>query len=336
MREARFYRKLKNSTVQCFACHRKCVIDEDESGQCKVRVNEDGKLFSTVYGFAPGIHIDPIEKKPIYHFLPGTSSLSIGAYGCNFECSYCQNHSLSQIHKSDPESLVQMSYHPGEIVKKAIENNCPSISYTYSEPTVWAEYTLDTIEIARKHNLRNIYVSNGYQSGELVAELIPKLDAINIDLKSYSDDFYSRYANATLEPVLENIRKFHDSGVLVEVTTLVIPDLNDSTEELSRIANFLASINPSIPWHISRFFPSWRMLDKNPTPYNTLLKAYEIGKEFGLDNVYLGNVTEAEKSSTYCPSCGEIVIKRDKYNVEILYTDEVRCPECNAGLNIRL
>ena len=335
MREARFYRKLETSNVQCFACHKKCTIDIEEFGLCKVRVNEEGKLFSTVYGFAPSIHIDPIEKKPIYHFLPGTSSLSIGAYGCNFECSFCQNHNLSQNHKSEPGSLLHSSYPPEEIVKRAIENNCLSISYTYSEPTVWAEYSLDTIDIARQNNLKNIFVSNGYQSDELVDELIPKLDAINIDLKSYSDDFYRRYVNARLEPVLNNIRKFHESGMHVEVTTLIIPGLNDSPDELRQIANFLASMNPSIPWHISRFFPSWRMVDKSPTTYNTLLKAYEIGKESGLDNVYLGNVTDIEKSSSFCPSCGKIVVERDRHNVKIHYTDQVRCPGCTAQLSFR-
>ncbi len=334
MQEAGFYHKLDNSKVQCLACHHKCVIEMNACGKCGVRINENGILFSKAYALTPGLNLDPIEKKPLFHFQPGTLSLSVGAYGCNFSCAFCQNYILSQSVKEPDFKLPKIHLPPEDIIKQALDYECPSISYTYSEPTVWAEYTLDTIKLARKHGIKSVYVSNGFMSDELLVELAPVLDAANIDLKSFSNDFYLKYTGARLDPVLDNIKKLHDSGVWVEITTLVIPGLNDSPEELREIAEFIAGIDSKIPWHISRFFPMYKMLDREPTSVETLIDAYEIGKTKGLNNVYLGNVMDTKRESTYCPECGEIVIMRDRYNVEILYSDDLQCHKCKANLDI--
>jgi len=330
MHQARFYEKLDDNKLRCLACHQRCIIKPDDRGICGVRKNLNGELYSIVYGLGSSLNPDPIEKKPIYHFHPGTISISLGAYGCNFSCLFCQNHDLSQAAKSGLQNLFAEELPPDEIVKQAERLKCRSISYTYSEPTVWAEYTLDTIAIARQKNIKAVYVSNGYQSKELFNELGKVLDAINIDLKSFSDDFYKKFCGARLKPVLDNVASFHDAGVHVEVTTLVIPGLNDSHDELHAIARFLKNIDERLPWHISRFFPMYKMLDRSPTPLDTLETAYEIGKEEGLKYVYIGNVQDIERSSTFCPNCGEMIIKRIGYLVEIYYGEDITCPACGA------
>lgn len=334
MKTARFFNKLDNSNLQCTACSHKCRLSESETGLCGVRKNIDGTLQLIVYGKAASLNPDPIEKKPLYHFQPGTRSLSIGTYGCNFFCTFCQNHELSQPAKTRPDKLVAYILDPETIVNQAVKLECPSISYTYSEPTTWAEYTLDTIVLAREKNIKAVYVSNGYQSDELLNELIPVLDAINIDLKAFTDDFYRIYAKARLRPVLENIKKIHDGGVHVEITTLMINGLNDSTHEIKEIASFIHGLSPEIPWHISRFMPQYQMLDKKPTSIETMVKAYNIGKETGLNYVYLGNVRDSDRSSTYCPSCGEIVIYREAYLVTKKYTADFKCKSCGGEINI--
>jgi pyruvate formate lyase activating enzyme len=299
-------------------------------------MNRSGTLYSLVYGKASALNLDPIEKKPLFHFLPGTKSLSVGTFGCNFSCVFCQNHELSQSAKTHPESLCTFDLSPEKIVEQAVKLKSPSISYTYSEPTVWAEYALDTIKLARKQKIKAVFVSNGFQSYQLMDELIPVLDAINIDLKSFSDDFYRKYTNALLKPVLENIKKFHDGKVHVEITTLVIPSLNDSPHELKDIASFIASIDKDIPWHISRFFPDHKMINLPPTPLNTLNTAYKIGKDAGLHFVYLGNVKDVPRSSTYCPKCSEMVIRREGYSIEILGMANGKCDKCSAEIHMIL
>lgn len=327
---------MDDSSVVCDLCHHACKIESQSRGLCGVRINQDGKLYSLAYGKASGLNLDPIEKKPLYHFLPKTKSLSLGAYGCNFSCLFCQNHELSQSAKLNPESLQSFDLPPEKIVEQAVKLKSPSISYTYSEPTVWSEYALDTIELARKEKIKAVFVSNGFQSDQLTDELIPVLDAINIDLKSFSDDFYQKYAKARLEPVLENIKKFHDGGVHVEITTLVIPSLNDSTDELKEIARFIASIDKNIPWHISRFFPQHKMTNFPPTPLDTLNAAYEVGKDAGLHFVYLGNVNDISRSSTYCPACGETLIRRDGYSIELLGLKNGKCSKCGTEIKVIL
>lgn len=299
-----------------------------------MRVNHKGELFLLVYGLGSSLNPDPIEKKPIYHFHPGTISISLGAHGCNFKCDFCQNYELAQSAKCNLGNLFVRELPPSEIVKQAEKLRCRSISYTYSEPTVWAEYTLDTIALAREKKIKAVYVSNGYQSNELFSKLKDVLDAINIDLKSFSDEFYKKYCGARLKPVLENIKAFRDAGVHVEVTTLLITGLNDSDDEIRQIAKFLKNVSPKLPWHVSRFFPMYKMQDRPPTPLDRLLTAYEIGKEEGLQYVYLGNIQDSERSSTYCPSCGKIVIKRVGYLVEKYYDADLRCRACGTVQDI--
>ena len=334
MQKARFFTRLDNGIVQCHACRHKCSISDGQRGICGVRMNHGGDLFLLVYGKSPNLNADPIEKKPLYHFLPGTISLSIGTYGCNFSCPFCQNYELSQNAK---ESLKNRHLHdlpPDAIVEQAVKMGTKSISYTYSEPTVWTEYALDTISLAREKGIKSVYVSNGYQSEILLSELLPVLDAINVDLKSFSDEFYKHYCGARLNPVLENIETLFRGGVHVEVTTLLIPELNDSTDELSAIAKFLAGVSVKLPWHISRFFPMYNMIDRNPTPIETLEKAYEIGRENGLQYVYLGNVQDIERSSTFCPACGEMTVRRVGYLVEKIYEKNLRCANCRTVQDI--
>lgn len=334
MHQAVFYEKLEQNNVRCTACCHKCVIKPDQRGICGVRKNINGELILLVYGLGSSLNPDPIEKKPLYHFHPGTISISLGAYGCNFACDFCQNHELSQSAKGDLHKLYSHDLPPAIIVKQAEKLKCKSISYTYSEPTTWAEYTLDTISLARAKEIKAVYVSNGYQSSELFEKLSPVLDAINIDLKSFSDDFYREYCGAGLKPVLDNISSFHNAGVHVEVTTLLIPELNDSDDELRQIAEFIHAIDPAIPWHISRFFPMHKMLDRSPTPLQKLETAYEIGRNTGLKYVYLGNVQDIERSSTFCPQCGETTVKRIGYMVETFYDNDLRCPSCGKKQDI--
>ena len=292
MKEAYLYKKLRDNKTQCQNCAHYCVIENGKRGICGVRENKDGKLYSLVYGKPCAINIDPIEKKPLYHFLPGTYSLSIATVGCNFTCHACQNWTISQGPKifgkieGDPVS-------PEKIVKMAIENNLPSISYTYTDPVVYSEYALDTMKLAKKEGLKNIWVSNGFWSKELFDLISPYLDAANIDLKSFDDEFYIKYCGGRLQPVLNILKRVKREKIWLEITTLVIPKLNDSEENFEKIANFIKKeIGAETPWHISRFFGaiSWKLQSVPDTPVETLKKAEKIGKKFGLKNIHLGNI----------------------------------------------
>ncbi|PIR72065.1 MAG: AmmeMemoRadiSam system radical SAM enzyme [Candidatus Nealsonbacteria bacterium CG10_big_fil_rev_8_21_14_0_10_36_24] len=288
MKEAYLYKKLTGKKTQCQNCSHYCVIEDGKRGTCGVRENQNGKLYSLVYGKACAVNIDPIEKKPLYHFLPGTYSLSIATVGCNFACWNCQNWQISQAKRIEGEEIS-----PEEIVKIALENKLPSISYTYTEPAVYSEYALDTMKLSKKAGLKNIWVSNGFWSKELFNLISPYLDATNIDLKSFSDEFYKKYCGAMLQPVLDTLKRLKKNKIWLEITTLVIPTLNDSEENFEKIANFIKKgLGPETPWHISRFFGavSWRLQNIPDTPIETLRKAEQIGKKAGLKYVYLGNI----------------------------------------------
>lgn len=334
------YRKEKESLIRCLACNHYCLIAEGKRGICGVRTNENGKLKLLVWGKAAGVHLDPIEKKPLFHFLPGVGALSFGTLGCNFACRFCQNWFLSQSPKKEQlESLmvlidqVSQDYSPQQLVALAQKLRVPVIAYTYNEPTVFIEYALATMKIAKKQGLKNIWVSNGYLSRESLEAVAGYLDGINIDLKSFRDDFYRRLCSARLKPVLENISHFWRKGVWVEVTTLIIPGENDSEEELREIAKFLVKISPDIPWHLTAFHPDYQMKDKPPTPKKTLLRAWEIGKAAGLNYVYLGNVIDQKHSSTYCPRCAELLVKRDGYQlVEVIGLKDGSCQFCGQKI----
>ncbi|MBU4331594.1 AmmeMemoRadiSam system radical SAM enzyme [Patescibacteria group bacterium] len=292
MKEAILYKKLNNRKVQCRVCNHYCKINPGKRGVCGVRENKNGKLYSLVYDRACAENIDPIEKKPFYHFLPGTFSLSIATVGCNFRCHNCQNWDISQNVKIAAD-IIGQELPPEKIVQNAIDNNCPSISYTYTEPTIFLEYALDTMKLARKAGLKNCWVSNGYMSKESLKLIFPNLDAINVDLKSSDDEFYKKYCNARLQPVLDNLMAIKKAKVHLEVTTLVIPTLNDEENNLKKIAQFIhGKLGADTPWHVSRFsgMISWKLQHLPDTPAETIRRAKEIGEGVGLKRVHLGNI----------------------------------------------
>ncbi|MBI5221928.1 MAG: AmmeMemoRadiSam system radical SAM enzyme [Candidatus Magasanikbacteria bacterium] len=292
MRQAVLYRKLDGNKVRCLACAHYCVIQNGKTGICGVRKNVEGELQFLVYGRPAAIHVDPIEKKPLYHFMPGTEILSLGTFGCNFRCGFCQNYDISQ-HKLQVTSFKLREsgdWLPERIVSYAVGHQIPSIAYTYNEPTVFVEYAHDIMVLAKEKGIRNVFVSNGYESKETLDYIGPYLDAINIDLKSFSNEFYQKNCGAKLQPVLDTIKRVYQMKIWQEITTLVIPGENDSEEELKQIADFIVSVDSGIPWHLSRFHPDYKMVDKDITDYKSLARAKEIGLKAGLKYVYIGNV----------------------------------------------
>ena len=293
MKECYLYEKLPQNNVRCHTCSHFCFITPRKRGLCGVRENQKGKLYLLVYGKAIAVNIDPIEKKPLYHFLPGTYTFSFSTIGCNLSCRWCQNAEISQISKKLPniESFPSQILLPEDIVKQARKFECPSISYTYTEPTIFLEYALDTMKLARKAGLKNIWVSNGYMSRKTLKKILPYLDAINVDLKSFSEKTYQKYCGAKLKPILENLKIIAKQKIHLEITTLVIPGVNGSTKELEQIAQFVANtLGKNIPWHISRFFPAYKMPDTPITPLSTLKRAQKIGQKAGLKYIHLGNI----------------------------------------------
>lgn len=330
MKEAVEYEKLGDGNVRCHLCAHSCVIKKGQRGICAVRENIDGTLFSLVYGKVVSMNIDPIEKKPLFHVLPGTTSLSIATAGCNFRCKHCQNYEISQYPRERKFAIPGKDTSPEEIVHAALVNGCESISYTYTEPTIFFEFAYDCARLAQEKGLRNVFVSNGY-SGEGATRLIaPYLSANNIDLKG-SDKFYREICGARLAPVKETIRLMKELGVWVEATTLIIPDLNDSEEDLADIAKFIYSVDPGIPWHVSQFYPTYKLIDKPRTPVSTLRKAVEIGYSAGLRYVYEGNVP-GEGENTLCPRCKNLLIKRIGYRVLENKIADAKCPSCGSAI----
>lgn len=335
MKEAALYEKLEDENVRCQLCSHRCLIAPGKRGICFVRENQNGTLYSLVYGKAIAKNVDPIEKKPLFHFQPGSLSFSIATAGCNFRCDFCQNWDISQITKGPEGRIIGEELPPEEIVKKALETGCSSIAYTYTEPTIFFEYAADTAKLAKKKGLANVFVTNGYQTPETIKEMKGLIDAANIDLKSFSQRFYQKICGAKLKPVLEAIKLMHKAGIWIELTTLIVPKQNDSEEELSQIAQFIAGIDKNIPWHISRFHPEYKMLDTQPTPLETLEMAYQLGKKANLKYVYLGNVITETRENTYCPKCGNLAIRRVGYSVQILAVNKKgECPKCGQDLNI--
>jgi pyruvate formate lyase activating enzyme len=305
-----------------------------EVGKCQVRLNQDGVLVSLVYGRAAAAHLDPIEKKPLYHFLPTQPAFSIGTLGCNFHCQFCQNWNISQPGRllERPARLGQ-ALSPDEIVRLCRERAIPIIAYTYNEPTVFFEYTLDTARLAVKYGIRNVYVSNGFQTREAIDAIAPYLHAINVDLKAFTDRFYRETCGGRLQPILRNSAYMaNETPIWVEVTTLVVPGMNDSEAELRDIAEFLASVSVELPWHLSAFHPDYQVLDRPATPRAALERAYAIGVEAGLQYVYVGNLVDARRSSTYCPQCGEMVVSRMGYQVRSRWQVPGTCQACGAGV----
>lgn len=335
MKEVYLYKKLSNKKVKCQTCAHYCIINEGKRGICGVKENQNGKLYSLVYGKLCAVNIDPIEKKPFFHFLPGTESLSIAAVGCNFRCYSCQNWSISQGPKLF-KNIEGENISSKEIVDLALKNNLPSISYTYTEPTIFLEFALDTMKLAKKQGLKNTWVSNGFLSKESFKLISPYLDAINIDLKSFSDEFYRRYCGGRLQAVLDTLKRIKSKSIWLEITTLVIPSLNDKDEEFKKIAQFIKNeLGPEVPWHISRFSGtiSWKLQNLPDTSLSTLEKAHKIGLETGLKYVYTGNIPGLESEDTFCPKCKTKIINRTGYAIE-RYDDNGKCFNCGENLDI--
>lgn len=329
MHEALFYQQEQGGKVVCGLCCHRCPIKPGKRGICGVRENIDGRLYSLVYGRLIAQHIDPIEKKPMFHFLPGSTSYSIATVGCNFQCLHCQNSSISQYPHLQHGDLPGDVCSPQAVVAAAAHAGCASISYTYVEPTIFYEFAYDCAVLAKAQGMKNIFVSNGYMTPEVARHLAPVLDGINIDCKAFTDDFYTKICKARLQPVLDNIRLLHELGVWVEVTTLVIPGLNDSEDELRALATFLVTISPDIPWHVSGFHPTYKMLDRPRTPAATLLKAREIGLAAGLRYVYTGNIPGSGGEDTRCPGCRALLIQRQGFVSERVGLTDGHCRLCH-------
>jgi pyruvate formate lyase activating enzyme len=328
----KLYRKLNNDTIQCLACNNYCVIPNGKTGICGVRQNENGKLKLLVDNKAVAVNLDPIEKKPLFHFFPGSIAFSLGTFGCNFGCEFCQNWDISQAPKETTIEFWGEDWPPEKIISYCQKHNISVIAYTYNEPTIWAEYALAIMKLAHKNKIKNVWVSNGYMSKETLKLIAPYLDAINVDLKSFREKFYQKVVHAHIEPVKENIKKIWEMGIWEEVTTLIIPGFNDSENELKEIAQFLVTISPDLPWHISAFYPNYKMLDVPSTPKETLLKAYHIGKNAGLKYVYTGNIPDSNYESTYCPNCGFKLIER--WGIEMIENNLLgdKCPKCGTKI----
>ncbi len=329
MKEAMLYEKLSDGRVRCHLCAHRCTIGLDRRGICQVRENQDGTLYTLVYGRTIVKHIDAVEKKPLLHFYPGSRAYSVATPGCNFRCEWCQNADISQMPR-DRHLAMGTEASPEEIVAAAERNRCRSIAYTYTEPTIFFEYSYDTARIAQDADIANIYVTNGFMTEEMLDTFDGRLDAANVDLKAFRDETYRKYIGARLQPVLDSLRKMKQMGVWVEVTTLVIPDVNDDREELRDIADFIATeLGPETPWHISRFRPAYKMRDRSPTPLATLEEAQVIGDSAGLRYVYVGNVPG--ESNTICHECGGTLVQRSGYRiVENLVHEGGTCPSCGT------
>lgn len=336
-----------NNAFECLVCRHYCKLAPMQVGICGVRQNIDNDLKLLVYGQAISANVDPIEKKPLFHFLPGTEIFSFGTIGCNFGCEFCQNWDISQVSKTIKSKLLKskhleemqveigsMGYKmsPEKIVEYTLKLKLPSIAYTYNEPGIFFEYTYDTAKLAHEKGIKNVYVSNGYSTSEVVDIIAPYLDAINIDLKSFNEEFYQKICKAKLSEVLRSIEYYYSKKIWIELTTLIVPGKNDSAKEIKQIAKYIAGIDKDIPWHVSAFTPRYKMKDVKDTPDEKLVEAYNIGKEVGLNFVYAGNTFNKDLQSTYCPNCKKLLIERDWGYVKIKDCKKGVCNKCSYKL----
>lgn len=333
MKEAMFYDKVADGKVRCSLCRFRCLISDGQRGICGVRENQGGVLYTLVYGKAVAEHVDPIEKKPLFHFMPGSKSYSVATVGCNFRCLHCQNYSISQVSRTR-STISGANLSPEDIVKNALAAGCSSISYTYTEPTIFYEYAYDTAVLASKAGLKNNFVTNGYITPEALAHIRPYLDAANIDLKGFSEKFYREVVHATLKEVLDSILEYKKLGIWIELTTLIIPNHNDSDDEFRAIARFIAEkVGIETPWHVSQFYPTYKLTDQPRTPVATLRRARQIGLDAGLRYVYEGNVPGEGGENTYCPNCKELLIQRYGFYIETNRIAAGKCPDCAFELD---
>ncbi|HDL10139.1 MAG TPA: AmmeMemoRadiSam system radical SAM enzyme [Candidatus Omnitrophica bacterium] len=332
-KEALFYDKLDNNNVKCRLCAHNCLIPEGKRGICGVRENRAGTLYTLVYSKPIARHVDPIEKKPLFHFFPGSLAYSIATVGCNFRCKHCQNYDISQYPRVSAR-IIGEDFSPQDVVANAKRYQCRSISYTYTEPTIFLEYAYDCARLAKLEGLYNTFVTNGYMNPEVLEYISEYLDACNVDLKSFSEKFYTEICGAKLKPVLNALKKMRKLDIWIEVTTLFIPGINDSQKEMQEIAEFIYNeLGPHTPWHVTRFYPAYKMNHLPPEDVYKLKQAREIGIKTGLRYVYTGNVPGEEGENTFCYNCGQIVIKRWGYNILEYNIHNGRCKFCSAEID---
>jgi pyruvate formate lyase activating enzyme len=333
LKEAVLWQALDDKKVQCNLCSWKCVIGKGSSGRCRIRKNIDGKLYSVNYHKLCSANPDPIEKKPLFHFQPGSKSFSIAAPGCNFQCAFCQNWQISQMAIEDGR-IDGQAFEPAKLVEFALNTGCRSMAYTYTEPTVFMELANDCGKIAKQKGLANVFVSNGFMSKEAIDFASDWLDGINVDLKSFSEDYYKNLCGAKLKPVLDTIDYIaNHTKIWMEITTLVVPGQNDSDKELKQIADFLIkTCGADMPWHVSRFFPQYKYSETPPTPTVTLQRAFDIAKTAGLHYVYIGNLPSAKAENTYCPKCQQLLIGREGFYVTKNRVKNNCCPDCDEKI----
>ena len=332
LHEALLYEKLDDQRVACNLCAHRCNIREGSRGICRVRENREGMLYTLVYGNLISKNVDPIEKKPLYHFYPGSRAFSIATPGCNFRCAWCQNWQISQMPR-EMEMPIRKRVMPEEIVAEAVRTGSDSIAYTYSEPTIFFEYSYDIARLAQEEGLKNVYVTNGFMTPEMLDMIGPYLDAANVDIKAFREEPYRTLMGGKLEPVLESCRIMKSKGIWLEITTLIVPGMNDDIEELSELASFIKEdLGPETPWHLSRFYPQYKMTDRPPTSEKILNQTKAIAHEIGLAYVYIGNVFGTY--STQCKECGQELISRSGYNIRFTGLDlEGRCDSCGTPLD---
>ena len=329
---AKFWKPISNEKIQCNLCSHNCIINNEDFGICKVRKNINKKLYTMIYGSCSSIAVDPIEKKPLFHFYPGSKVLSLGTIGCNFKCLHCQNYGISTADLSFPY-IQEMN--PKQIIKLAIERSCQGIAWTYNEPTIWHEFAYDASKLAKENNLYTVYVSNGYISEKPLHEISLYLDAINVDIKAFNDDFYKKICKARLEPVLKTCELAKELDIHLEVTYLIIPEHNDSEAEITSFCRWVVDkLGLDVPVHFSRFHPDYKMKDAKITPMNTMKKAYDIAKKTGILFTYLGNITNSYFEDTICPNCGNICIQRHGYEIDNSGFNSGKCAKCNSKIPI--
>jgi len=329
---AKFWNKAKDGLIECNLCSHSCRISEGDTGICGVRKNQNGKLYSLIYGSYSSMATDPIEKKPLYHFKPGTNVFSLGTVGCNFKCLHCQNYGIST---ANPSLSYLKDLSPEDSVKLAKQYDCQGIAYTYNEPTIWYEFTLDSAKLAKKNNLYTCYVTNGYIQEEPLKEISPFLDAMNIDVKAFTENFYKKICKAKLKPVLDTCILAKKLGIHIELTYLVIPNHNDSLNEIQEFCTWVVEkLGNNVPVHFSRFHPDHKLLDSPATSVDSLIKIYEIAKKTGILYPYLGNVAHGNYENTYCPSCGSLCIERYGFSVDLNGLKDKKCAKCGKPLEI--
>lgn len=333
IKEAMLWADAKDKRVRCQVCSFRCLVPEGKLGHCRTRKNIGGKMFSLIYGTVTSTASDPIEKKPLYHFFPGSHSYSMGSVGCSFQCEHCQNWTISQ---ADIEHVYTLDLTPEQVVSNAVQTGCKSVSWTYNEPSIWVEFTRDGARLCHEQDVKTVYVTNGYATLEHLDVMKGLLDAYRVDIKAFTEDFYHKVCKAKLAPVLESTRIAHDYGMHIEVITLVIPGMNDGGDELRSLSRWVNdNLGPDTPVHFTRFMPMYHMGDLNPTPIASLEKAHAIAKNEGLKYVYLGNTTGHKLESTWCPACGELLIERYGFQiVSYRIPDDKKCPKCGEKIPI--